>query len=118
MERETVIDICDNSVCVCVCVCEMCVLICVHVCVWTLCVCVRVCVFVDCVCVCVCVRAHVCIQVFGDESNMYKLEDIQMQDFGQVGEVTVTKDDTLMMKVCVQCAHSCSVCLIIDTVNQ
>ena len=24
-----------------------------------------------------------------------------MQDFGQVGEVTVTKDDTLMMKVCV-----------------
>ena len=37
-------------------------------------------------------------QVFGDEGNLYKLEDIQMQDFGQVGEVTVTKDDTLMMK--------------------
>ena len=41
----------------------------------------------------------VCVQVFGDEGNLYKLEDIQMQDFGQVGEVTVTKDDTLLMKV-------------------
>ena len=30
---------------------------------------------------------------------MYKLEDIQMQDFGGIGEVIVTKDDTLMMKV-------------------
>lgn len=37
--------------------------------------------------------------VFGDEADMYKLEDIQMHDFGGVGEVTVTKDDTLMMKV-------------------
>ncbi|NP_001298236.1 60 kDa heat shock protein, mitochondrial-like [Biomphalaria glabrata] len=36
--------------------------------------------------------------VFGDEGNLYKLEDIQMQDFGNVGEVTVTKDDTLLMK--------------------
>ena len=38
-------------------------------------------------------------QVFGDEANMYQLEDVQLQDLGQVGEVTVTKDDTLMMKV-------------------
>ena len=30
---------------------------------------------------------------------MYKLEDIQVQDFGQVGEVVITKDDTLFMKV-------------------
>lgn len=39
------------------------------------------------------------VQVFGDEANMYKLEDVQMNDFGTVKEVTVTKDDTLMMKV-------------------
>jgi len=36
--------------------------------------------------------------VFGDDGGLYKLEDIQMQDFGQIGEVTITKDDTLMMK--------------------
>ena len=30
---------------------------------------------------------------------MYSLEDIQIQDFGQVGEVIITKDDTLFMKV-------------------
>lgn len=39
------------------------------------------------------------MQVFGDEADMYKLEDVQMNDFGTVKEVTVTKDDTLMMKV-------------------
>lgn len=39
------------------------------------------------------------MQVFGDEADMYKLEDVQMNDFGSVKEVTVTKDDTLMMKV-------------------
>lgn len=38
------------------------------------------------------------MQVFGDEADMYKLEDVQMNDFGTVKEVTVTKDDTLMMK--------------------
>merc|ERR1712004_356676 len=27
-----------------------------------------------------------------------KLEDIQVQDFGQIGEVVITKDDTLMLK--------------------
>jgi len=29
---------------------------------------------------------------------MYKLEDCKLQDLGQVGEITVTKDDTLMLK--------------------
>ena len=37
--------------------------------------------------------------VFGDEASMNNLEDIQLQDFGNVGEVIITKDDTLMMKV-------------------
>lgn len=36
--------------------------------------------------------------VFGDEGTDLKLEDIQLQDFGRVGEVTITKDDTLMLK--------------------
>ena len=38
--------------------------------------------------------------VFGDEANLNKIEDIQLSDFGQVGEVTITKDDTLLLKVC------------------
>ena len=37
--------------------------------------------------------------VFGDEASMNNIEDIQLQDFGNVGEVIITKDDTLMMKV-------------------
>jgi len=41
--------------------------------------------------------------VFGDESEMYKLEDIQVNDFGQAGEITITKDDTLLIKVCHLC---------------
>jgi chaperonin GroEL len=36
--------------------------------------------------------------VFGDEGTDIKLEDIQLQDFGRIGEVTITKDDTLMLK--------------------
>lgn len=28
-----------------------------------------------------------------------KLEDIQLQDFGRVEEVSITKDDTLMLRV-------------------
>lgn len=36
--------------------------------------------------------------VFGDEADMFKIEDVQIQDLGKVGEVTVTKDDCLMMK--------------------
>lgn len=36
--------------------------------------------------------------VFGDDANLVKIEDIQIHDFGQVGEVTVTKDDTLLLR--------------------
>jgi len=36
--------------------------------------------------------------VFGDEANLTKLEEIKLSDFGQVGEVQVTKDDTLLMR--------------------
>merc|ERR1719228_2001265 len=35
--------------------------------------------------------------VFGDDMGL-KLEDIQLTDLGQVGELVITKDDTLMMK--------------------
>merc|ERR1712157_458221 len=34
---------------------------------------------------------------FGDEAMDVKLEQPQMHDFGEVGEVVVTKDDTLML---------------------
>ena len=37
--------------------------------------------------------------MFGDEADMYQLEDVQLHDLGVVGEVTITKDDTLLMKV-------------------
>ena len=36
--------------------------------------------------------------IFGDDNNFNKLEDIKMSDFGEIGELTVTKDDTLMLK--------------------
>lgn len=36
--------------------------------------------------------------VFGDEANMIKLEDVKVSDFGQIGEVVITKDDTLLLK--------------------
>ena len=36
-------------------------------------------------------------QVFGEEGIDMKLEDISLSDFGEVGEVTVTKDDTLLL---------------------
>lgn len=36
--------------------------------------------------------------VFNDEASMVKLEDVKLQDLGQVGEVQVTKDDTLLLK--------------------
>jgi hypothetical protein len=39
------------------------------------------------------------LQVFGDEGEMFKLEDVQAHDLGEIGEVVVTKDDTLLMKV-------------------
>lgn len=37
--------------------------------------------------------------VFGDEGNPVKLEDLQQSDLGQAGEIVITKDDTLMLKV-------------------
>ncbi|XP_011860863.1 PREDICTED: 60 kDa heat shock protein, mitochondrial-like isoform X2 [Vollenhovia emeryi] len=36
--------------------------------------------------------------VFGDDANLVKLEDVQPSDLGQVGEVIITKDDTLILK--------------------
>lgn len=36
--------------------------------------------------------------MFGDESLGLALEDIQAHDFGKVGEVQITKDDTLLLK--------------------
>lgn len=38
------------------------------------------------------------IQVFGDEAVGLALEDLQAHDFGRVGEVVVTKDDTMLLK--------------------
>ncbi|KAI6181680.1 hypothetical protein M3Y98_00855100 [Aphelenchoides besseyi] len=35
--------------------------------------------------------------VFGEEANLNKLEDIVLDDFGQAGEITITKDDTLIL---------------------
>lgn len=35
--------------------------------------------------------------VFGEEAGLNKLEDILIDDFGQAGEVTITKDDTLIL---------------------
>ncbi|KAI0983447.1 hypothetical protein GJ496_008904 [Pomphorhynchus laevis] len=36
--------------------------------------------------------------VFGDEATLSKLEDITLSDLGQIGELNVTKEDTLMMR--------------------
>merc|ERR1719232_917926 len=36
--------------------------------------------------------------VFGTEGDTLKLDDVQIQDFGKVGEVVITKDDTLMLR--------------------
>ena len=36
--------------------------------------------------------------VFGDEANLTKLDEVTVKDFGRVGEVIVTKDDTLLMR--------------------
>ncbi|KAL7670878.1 hypothetical protein ACOME3_005794 [Neoechinorhynchus agilis] len=36
--------------------------------------------------------------VFGDEGAMTKLEDVTIADLGTIGELTVTKDDTLLIK--------------------
>ena len=36
--------------------------------------------------------------VFGDEAIELKLEDVTLSNLGEVGEVVITKDDTLLMK--------------------
>ena len=36
--------------------------------------------------------------VFGDDALETKIEDVQFQDFGEVEEVSITKDDTLFLK--------------------
>lgn len=36
-------------------------------------------------------------EVFGEEATGKKLEDCQFSDFGEIGELVVTKDDTLML---------------------
>lgn len=35
--------------------------------------------------------------VFGDDANLIKIEDIKISDIGRVGEVVITKDDTLLL---------------------
>merc|ERR1712025_457344 len=34
----------------------------------------------------------------GTEGDTLKLEDVQIQDFGRIGEVVITKDDTMLLK--------------------
>lgn len=36
--------------------------------------------------------------VFGDDANLIKLEDVQLGDLGQIGEIVITKDDTLLLR--------------------
>lgn len=36
--------------------------------------------------------------VFGDDANLIKLEDVQLADLGQIGEIVITKDDSLLLK--------------------
>lgn len=36
--------------------------------------------------------------VFGDDADLYKIEDVKASDLGKVGEVSITKDDCLLMK--------------------
>lgn len=36
--------------------------------------------------------------VFGDDANLVKLEDVKEHDLGQIGEVVITKDDTLLLR--------------------
>lgn len=37
--------------------------------------------------------------VFGDEAATVKVEEVQASDLGEVSEVLITKDDTLLLKV-------------------
>jgi len=36
--------------------------------------------------------------VFGDDADIIKLEDVKPSDLGQVGEIVITKDDTLILR--------------------
>ena len=45
---------------------------------------------------------------------MYKIEDVQIQDLGKVGEITITKDDCLLMKVMAFTVLNSNVCNIIQ----
>lgn len=36
--------------------------------------------------------------IFGEESNLIKLEDVQVHDLGEAEEVTISKDDTLILR--------------------
>lgn len=45
--------------------------------------------------------------VFGQEGNELKIEDIKAGDFGEVKEVVITKDDTLLLKVNFYYIHGC-----------
>lgn len=49
--------------------------------------------------------------VFGDDSNLVKLEDVQLSDLGHVGEVVITKDDTLLLKGMGNCRKLHKVCI-------
>lgn len=42
--------------------------------------------------------SHDLSQVFGEEGLTLNVEDVQPHDFGKVGEVIVTKDDTMLLK--------------------
>merc|ERR1712096_588006 len=51
--------------------------------------------------------------VFGTEGDTLKLEDIQIQDFGTVGEVVITKDDTMLLNEGFDAANE-TMCNMID----
>lgn len=36
--------------------------------------------------------------VFGDDANLLKIEDLQIDDLGEAEEVSITKDDTLILR--------------------
>lgn len=38
------------------------------------------------------------LKVFGDDALDTKIEDIKLQDLGEVGEISINKDDTLLLK--------------------
>lgn len=36
--------------------------------------------------------------IFGDDTNLLKIEDVQISDLGEAEEVSITKDDTLILR--------------------